>query len=182
MVGADLGGGVGERGAECRLRALQGACERSLRHAKVVDTATVEAFREVAQRGVAARSHVVDDVAHGCSDVVIGRRRLQECCKIRCATEVETGEHGSVMVTVSLFRALRIARYTVARMPSSDLAELSSLRAQLADLAERVVAVGDRYRETADSAVTNDLDLAERYLLAARRALERANDTLVQLD
>jgi hypothetical protein len=66
-------------------------------------------------------------------------------------------------------------------MPSSDLAELSSLQAQLAELATRVVAVGDRYRETADSAVSNDLDLAERNLLAARRALERANDTLQEL-
>ena len=69
----------------------------------------------------------------------------------------------------------------MARMLSSDLAELSSLQAQLADLATRVVAVGDRYRETADSAVSNDLDLAERNLLAARRALERANDTLKEL-
>ena len=66
-------------------------------------------------------------------------------------------------------------------MLSSDLAELSSLQAQLAELATRVVAVGDRYRETADSAVSNDLDLAERNLLAARRALERANDTLKEL-
>ena len=66
-------------------------------------------------------------------------------------------------------------------MPSSDLAELSSLQAQLAELAARVVAVGDRYRDTADSAVSNDLDLAERNLLAARRALERANDTLKEL-
>ena len=66
-------------------------------------------------------------------------------------------------------------------MPSSDLAELSSLRAQLTDLATRVVALGDRYRETADSQVSNDLDLAERNLLAARRALERANDTLKEL-
>ncbi|HEY7105257.1 MAG TPA: hypothetical protein VH986_02525 [Acidimicrobiia bacterium] len=63
-------------------------------------------------------------------------------------------------------------------MTSSDLAELSSLRAQLQDLAARVLAVGDRYRESPDSAVTSDLDLAERSLLAARRALERASETL----
>jgi hypothetical protein len=85
------------------------------------------------------------------------------------------------MVTVSLFGALRIGADTLTRMPSSDLAELSSLRAQLTDLAARVVALGDRYRETADSQVSNDLDLAERNLLAARRALERANDTLKEL-
>jgi hypothetical protein len=67
-------------------------------------------------------------------------------------------------------------------MPTSDLAELSSLRAQLNDLAARVVAVADRYRESPDSAVANDLDLAERSLLGARRALERASDTLTELD
>ncbi|HXY95133.1 MAG TPA: hypothetical protein VEP49_21925 [Acidimicrobiia bacterium] len=67
-------------------------------------------------------------------------------------------------------------------MPPSDLAELSSLRAQVADLAARVVAIGDRYRESPDSAVTSDLDLAERSLLGARRALERASDTLRDLE
>ncbi len=51
-------------------------------------------------------------------------------------------------------------------MPPSDLAELSTLRAQLEELAARVLAVGDRYRESPDSAVTNDLELAERSLLA----------------
>ena len=67
---------------------------------------------------------------------------------------------------------------TLARMPSSDFAELSSLRAQLEELTARVVAVGDRYRDTDDCAVTAELDQAERALLAARRALDRADDTL----
>jgi hypothetical protein len=67
-------------------------------------------------------------------------------------------------------------------MPSSDLAELSSLRAQLDELTVRIVAVADRYRETPDSAVTSDLDLAERSLLGARRALERASDTVADLE
>jgi hypothetical protein len=71
---------------------------------------------------------------------------------------------------------------TVLTMTTSDFAELSSLRAQLEELAARVVAVGDRYRETPDSAVTNDLDLAERSLLGARRALERASASLADLD
>jgi hypothetical protein len=66
-------------------------------------------------------------------------------------------------------------------MMSSDLAELSSLRAQLEELAARVLAVGDRYRESPDSAVTSDLDLAERSLLAARRALERASETIREM-
>ncbi len=61
---------------------------------------------------------------------------------------------------------------------SSDFAELSSLRAQLEELTGRVVAVGDRYRDTDDSAVAAELDQAERTLLGARRSLDRAVDML----
>ena len=57
---------------------------------------------------------------------------------------------------------------------SSDFAELSSLRAQLDELTARVVAVGDRYRDSDDSAITAELDMAERSLLGAVRSLDRA--------
>ena len=57
---------------------------------------------------------------------------------------------------------------------SSDFAELSSLKAQLDDLTARVVAVGDRYRDTDDSAIAAELDQAERALLGAYRSLDRA--------
>jgi hypothetical protein len=56
----------------------------------------------------------------------------------------------------------------------SDFAELSSLRAQLEELTTRVVTVGDRYRDTDDSAVAGELDMAERSLLGAIRSLDRA--------
>lgn len=59
-------------------------------------------------------------------------------------------------------------------MSSSDLAELSTLRSQLEELTERVVAVASRYRDTSDSAVAGDLYAAERSLFGARRALDRA--------
>ena len=61
---------------------------------------------------------------------------------------------------------------------SSDFAELSSLRAQLDELTERVVAVGDRYRDTDDSAIAAELDQAERALLGAVRSLDRATGML----
>jgi len=61
---------------------------------------------------------------------------------------------------------------------SSDFAELSSLRAQLEELTDRVVAVGDRYRDSDDSAVAAEIDEAERALLAAVRALDRATTLL----
>jgi len=57
---------------------------------------------------------------------------------------------------------------------SSDFAELSSLRAQLEELTARVVAVGDRYRDTDDSAIAAELDQAERAMLGAVRSLDRA--------
>ena len=61
---------------------------------------------------------------------------------------------------------------------SSDFAELSSLKAQLDDLTARVVAVGDRYRDTDDSAIAAELDQAERALLGAYRSLDRAGGFL----
>jgi hypothetical protein len=60
----------------------------------------------------------------------------------------------------------------------SDFAELSSLRAQLDELTLRVVAVGDRYRDTEDSAIAAELDQAERALLGAVRTLERVTGML----
>src|SRR5262245_59204164 len=63
-------------------------------------------------------------------------------------------------------------------MVQSDIAELSTIGAQLDDLAKRVVALGDRYRDSPDSAVANDVDLAERSLIAASRAIARAGRTL----
>jgi hypothetical protein len=56
----------------------------------------------------------------------------------------------------------------------SDAAELSSLHSQLEELTARVVAVADRYRDTPDSAFTAELDAAERNLITAGRAVQRA--------
>jgi len=61
---------------------------------------------------------------------------------------------------------------------SPDFAELSSLKAQLDDLTARVVAVGDRYRDTDDSAIAAELDQAERALIGAARSLHRAGALL----
>ncbi len=59
-------------------------------------------------------------------------------------------------------------------MSSSDHAELATLRSQLEELTQRVVAVAARYQDTSDSAIAGDLYAAERSLFGARRALERA--------
>jgi hypothetical protein len=58
-------------------------------------------------------------------------------------------------------------------MSTSDLAELSSLRAQLEDLTARVVAVAERY-DTPDSAIAADLFGVERSLVGATRTIGRA--------
>ena len=63
----------------------------------------------------------------------------------------------------------------------SDVAELSSLRAQIEDVTRRVVQIADGYRDTDDSAVTGELDQAERSLTNARRALEHASTRLADL-
>ena len=64
---------------------------------------------------------------------------------------------------------------------SSDSAELSTLRSQLEELTMRVVRVADRYAETPDSAVAADLYGAERGLIGARRAIDRAISALNDL-
>jgi hypothetical protein len=64
---------------------------------------------------------------------------------------------------------------------SSDRAELSTLRSALDDLTDRLVSVADGYRDTEDSAVTGDLDQAERGLVTARRAVDRAISRLADL-
>ena len=64
---------------------------------------------------------------------------------------------------------------------SSDLAELSTLRSQLEDLARRVEAVADRYEDTADSQIASDLYAAERTLVSARRAVDKAIGALGDL-
>ena len=61
---------------------------------------------------------------------------------------------------------------------SSDFAELSSLKSQLDELTARVVAVGDRYRDTDDTAISAELDQAERALLGAGRSLDRAGSLM----
>jgi hypothetical protein len=63
-------------------------------------------------------------------------------------------------------------------MAQSDLAELSTIGAQLDELVTRVVVVGDHYRDSPDSAITSDLELAERSLVTARRAVARAARSL----
>ena len=58
--------------------------------------------------------------------------------------------------------------------PSSDLAELTTLRSQLEELAHRVEAVAARYDDTPDSQIASDLYAAERLLVSARRSLDKA--------
>ena len=63
--------------------------------------------------------------------------------------------------------------------PSSDIAELSTVRTQVEDLTERALTVAQRYDDTSDSAVATELFAAERALVSASRALDRALALLV---
>jgi hypothetical protein len=68
----------------------------------------------------------------------------------------------------------------VAMTFASDLAELSSLRAQLDEVRDRVVGIATRYHETPDSAIASDLFEAERALMSAGRVIDRAVGTLAE--
>ncbi len=63
-------------------------------------------------------------------------------------------------------------------MSASDRAELSTVRAQIADLLERITAIAERYGDGADSAIATDLFAAERALQAAARAIDHAVEHL----
>jgi hypothetical protein len=82
------------------------------------------------------------------------------------------------MVTVgcggSLGFASRGGTRQAVGMSTSDLAELSSLRAQLVELTARVVSIAERADSSPDNAVAVDLFTAERSLLVAGRAIDRA--------
>lgn len=61
---------------------------------------------------------------------------------------------------------------------SSELALLSSIRAQLDDLQQRLTAIADQYSTTPDSQVAAELYNAERALRTTSRAIDRATDAL----
>jgi len=65
---------------------------------------------------------------------------------------------------------------------TSDRAELSTLRAQVQDLIERITPLAERYGESPDTAVASDLFAGERSLLSARRALDQAISHLEDAD
>jgi hypothetical protein len=65
---------------------------------------------------------------------------------------------------------------------SSDLAVLSSIVAQVDDLARRVTDLAERYGSSPDSAVAAELFATERALAAAHRSLDRVSGLLSQID
>ena len=62
----------------------------------------------------------------------------------------------------------------------SDVAMLSSISSQLEDLGARITEMAERYGATPDSALASELFGAERGLIGARRALDRARGFLNQ--
>jgi hypothetical protein len=69
----------------------------------------------------------------------------------------------------------------VTRSPSSDLAELSTVRSQLEELIERVVQLATSYSTTPNAAITAALYAAERALIGARRAVDQASAAIEDL-
>jgi hypothetical protein len=63
---------------------------------------------------------------------------------------------------------------------SSELAVLSSIRAQLDDLEQRLRGLADAFATTPDSQVAAELFNAERALRSTARAVDRASDALAR--
>ena len=63
----------------------------------------------------------------------------------------------------------------------SEVAMLSSISSQLEDLGHRITEMAERYGATPDSALASELFGAERGLIGARRALDRARKFLNQI-
>ena len=63
----------------------------------------------------------------------------------------------------------------------SDIAMLSSISSQLEDLGTRITEMAERYGATPDSSLASELFGAERSLITARRALDRARGYLNQV-
>jgi hypothetical protein len=179
---------VRERDAHVRLGRVESPLEVGAWYPQLVDPAPVESFGELTERGVAARTNVFDDGARLFVDAVgCGRRREDGVEVGRASAKVESGEHGGhhgnrhsfsdCANCPAMLDATRLSRVSTA----SDLAELSSLRAQVTDVIERVVQIADRYRTSDDTAVTAELDAGERALMTARRALEHAASVLQEM-
>ena len=64
--------------------------------------------------------------------------------------------------------------------PESDLAMLSSVRAQLDDLVLRILGIADDYATTPDSQIAAELFNAERSLRGATRCVDRASSFLAR--
>jgi hypothetical protein len=58
---------------------------------------------------------------------------------------------------------------------ASDVALLSSIVAQIEELTRRVTDLAEAYGSTPDSSIASEMFAAERALVTARRALERAS-------
>ena len=75
----------------------------------------------------------------------------------------------------------RSGRLTVVSI-ASDLAELSTLGTQIDELTSRVLAVADSYDGTPNAAISTELYAVERALVTARRTLDRASESLTNLN
>jgi hypothetical protein len=66
-------------------------------------------------------------------------------------------------------------------MSASDLAALSSIATQIDEVQHRITTMAERYGSTPDSSIASDLFAVERALLTARRAMQRAAQSIEQV-
>ncbi len=110
VVGADPVGGVLERGAQLGGGARERGIELGRGHAQVVDGCAVEPGGQLTECDIATVADRGDDLAHRRDNIdVVIHLTSEHGGEIRRAAEVESGEHGGVMVTVTPCESARIA-------------------------------------------------------------------------
>ena len=172
-----------ERGSQRGVEPVERGRALRRRDLERVELVPVETVRVLAHRDVAPVPNVGDDRRHRTAHVVGGRERARERAPdIGRTAEIDTSQHGErLIVPVTLSRQPPNSTPRDKLVPvstSSDLALLSSLGTQLDDLGTRITEMAERYGSTPDSLLANELYSAERGLIGARRALDRARGHL----
>ena len=79
-------------------------------------------------------------------------------------------------------RGDRALRELTERFDGCVLDELSTLGTQIDELTSRILAVADSYDGTPNAAISTELYAVERALVTARRTLDRASESLTNLN
>ena len=167
---ADVGGRQLERPTQRRRNALERSLAVGFRDREVVDVDSVESFRELADRVVAARSDIRQDRPYGLDHLGRARHRRprQGRLEVGHPPEVEPREHPATVLSA----ASRPRRGNAQRM-NSERAQLAPLATALDELTQRITVLAESFAGDNDDQLSTELFEIERSLQQAARRLER---------